>query len=245
MHGNVHQWCEYDATPSNGPQDALRRALRGGSFFSPPNFCCATNRFLEPLDFRQNNCGLRVARVRAAANSDRKAAEWLIARGAKFGYTDARSYHQIEAGELPVLPAGDLVLNSFKLVGGQLRSDEELARFRGLEFLSTIVLTDTAVSNDGVKYLAALPKLDKLYLSRTKITDIGLEHLRNATGLTTLHINETAVSDAGLVHLKNCKKLKVLWLQKTKVTAAGIDSLKKALPNCTIEWNSTASEPKK
>jgi hypothetical protein len=34
-------------------------------------------------------------------------------------------------------------------------------------------------------------------------------------------------------------------LQKTKVTAAGIDELKKALPQCTIESDEGAIDPKK
>jgi hypothetical protein len=38
--------------------------------------------------------------------------------------------------------------------------------------------------------------------------------------------------------------LKELYLQKTKVTLAGIEELRKALPQCKIEWDGGVIEPK-
>jgi len=48
--------------------------------------------------------------------------------------------------------------------------------------------------------------------------------------------NNPQVTDAGLIPFKDCKNLTLLTLQKTKVTAAGIEELRKALPQCKIEW---------
>ena len=39
--------------------------------------------------------------------------------------------------------------------------------------------------------------------------------------------------------------LELLNLRRTKLTAAGIDKLKKALPQCKIEWDGGAIEAKK
>jgi hypothetical protein len=55
--------------------------------------------------------------------------------------------------------------------------------------------------------------------------------------LTHVNLNETKVSDAVLAQLKDCKNLTIVNVQKTKVTAAGVDKLKKALPQCKIEWD--------
>ena len=52
-------------------------------------------------------------------------------------------------------------------------------------------------------------------------------------------------SDAGIKHLAGPTNLAAINLQKTKVTAAGIDELKKALPQCKIEWDGGAIEPGK
>jgi hypothetical protein len=70
-------------------------------------------------------------------------------------------------------------------------------------------LSGTAVTDDSLKHLAGLTKLEYLSLGGTPITDAGLEHLR------------------GLVHLKE--------LQCSKhVTDAGATKLKEVLPRTHI-----------
>jgi len=58
MHGNVHQWCDDEA-----------RVARGGSKYSPPEYCRAATRFVEnkPLH-RTNGSGLRLACVAVSKN---------------------------------------------------------------------------------------------------------------------------------------------------------------------------------
>ena len=63
--------------------------------------------------------------------------------------------------------------------------------------------------------------------------------------LTKVRASENQqLTDAGLANFKDCKNLDELNLQKTNVTAAGIDKLKKALPNCKIEWDGGLIESK-
>ncbi len=61
-------------------------------------------------------------------------------------------------------------------------------------------------------------------------------HFKDCKNLKELKLGMTQVTDAGLVHFKDCKNLKFLDLRKTKITAKGVEELKKALPNCRIEW---------
>ena len=75
-----------------------------------------------------------------------------------------------------------------------------------------------ALTDLFAKNLAGLTRLKKLSLAGATLTDAGVGHLKALTGLTTLN------------------------LRKTKVTARGIEGLKKALPECRIEWD--GAEPK-
>jgi hypothetical protein len=71
-------------------------------------------------------------------------------------------------------------------------------------------------------------------LSNTRVTDAGLKHLKEMTDLQTLHLGRTKVTDAGLEHLKGMTRLKHLDLRNTQVTEAGANGLKQALPNVRI-----------
>ena len=51
-----------------------------------------------------------------------------------------------------------------------------------------------------------------------------------------LDLDFSEVGDAGLIHLTGMTKLEELLLDYTEVTAEGVAKLKKALPNCKIEW---------
>ena len=76
-----------------------------------------------------------------------------------------------------------------------------------------------------------------------KITDEGLGALRDCKELTHLFLQSTEVGDAGMRQIKSCTNLTLLNLKKTKVTAQGIDELRKALPNCKIEWDGVNVSP--
>ncbi len=69
MHGNVHVWCDDEVAHPNDPSGATHRVLRGGSYWSPLEFCRAANRFVHLPSYRYSNIGLRVARVPVAAGA--------------------------------------------------------------------------------------------------------------------------------------------------------------------------------
>jgi hypothetical protein len=122
-----------------------------------------------------------------------------------------------------------------------------------------VQLMDTAVTDDDLRHLAAVPTIEYVNLSRTKITDAGLVHLRvcpklnmlqldgmsitdagleelsRHQGLQSLSLSNTKISDAGLVHLAKLPKLKELWLRGTAITDAGYKQLQAALPECEIQ----------
>jgi hypothetical protein len=76
-----------------------------------------------------------------------------------------------------------------------------------------------------------------LFLTDTNITDEGLKQLKRFFQLEILGLRAARVTDGGLVHLKELAKLKTLDLIDTKVTDAGINNLKMALPELEV-WKS-------
>ena len=122
----------------------------------------------------------------------------------------------------------------------------------------TLTIASQNVSDEGLRCLGSLPKLEWLELNDTQLTDAGLAHIEPLTGLKFLHIRNcavgdnglshlnglvtleqiildgTQVTDEGLVHLAPLKQLKYISLQGTRVTSRGIDELQEQLPNVHI-----------
>ena len=95
-------------------------------------------------------------------------------------------------------------------------------------------LSETHVTDAGLKELAGLKQLTTLDLFGTQVTDAGLKELAGLMQLTTLYLSETQVTDAGLKELAGLKQLTTLDLSYTRVTATGTAELGKALPHCKI-----------
>src|SRR5262249_40640908 len=80
-------------------------------------------------------------------------------------------------------------------------------------------------------------KLATLDLSNTEVTDAGMRDLASLEGLATLNLFGTQVTDAGLKNLSSLKNLISLQLGGTRVTIDGVVKLHKALPKCQIAWH--------
>ena len=84
------------------------------------------------------------------------------------------------------------------------------------------------------RLVCGLTNLAVLALSDTRITDSGLKHVSGLTELEVLSIDRTNITDAGLHNLMGLNKLEVLNLRRTKVTDDGVSKLHRALPGCKI-----------
>jgi Leucine-rich repeat (LRR) protein len=102
--------------------------------------------------------------------------------------------------------------------------DGGLDRLRGSP-VQQLDLSDTAVTNAGLRSLPELQHLQWLSLRGTKITDPGLVHLARVKELADLDLGQTAVTAAGLAHLRAKPELWVLHLTDTLVTDAGLENL--------------------
>jgi hypothetical protein len=100
----------------------------------------------------------------------------------------------------------------------------------GSNELRWVSLGNCPVTDDGLKNLPALPRLELLNLSQTRVTDAGLAHLARHTGLRHLLLARTAVTDTGLEHLKGLNQLEGLVVTRTNVTEAGVRRLQSLIP---------------
>ncbi|GGM90368.1 hypothetical protein GCM10010967_24200 [Dyadobacter beijingensis] len=97
-------------------------------------------------------------------------------------------------------------------------------------------LNDTRVTDGALQTIGQLTNLTRLNLENTVTGDAGVKNLAPLAQLQYLNLVGTEVTDAGLEALKTHKQLKRLYLWQSKVTLAGIENLRKALPDCEINF---------
>ena len=73
-----------------------------------------------------------------------------------------------------------------------------------------------------------------LNLSDTKITDAGLKDIAKLQQLTGLDLSGTKITDEGLKDIAKMQNLTTLYLLGTQITDAGAAELMKAMPKCEI-----------
>ena len=104
--------------------------------------------------------------------------------------------------------------------------DRGLRQIAGMTGLTRLYLTGTSISDDGLVSLAGLTNLTELSLHGTGISDAGLAHLAKLTNLHRLNLLGCNVSDSGLASLERMTGLEELTLYRTKVSNAGLDRLR-------------------
>jgi hypothetical protein len=108
---------------------------------------------------------------------------------------------------------------------------KHLAKLKSLRHLN---LFHNAVTDEGLEVLSAL-NLTTLDLSGTDVTDDGLRHLSAHTNLKCLSLTRTStVTDAGVPHLARLKNLTDLDISRTEITDAGAEKLREQLPKCRV-----------
>ncbi len=118
-----------------------------------------------------------------------------------------------------------LTLQSVELSGTDV-TDSDLKAFAKLP-LTELALSRTAITDEGVGNLAAMPTLRKLQLSRTQVTVGCLDHLGNLPELIEVDLPNELFTDENLPSLVQLSSLKSLDLGGSKVTDMGLVSLGK------------------
>lgn len=95
------------------------------------------------------------------------------------------------------------------------------------------------VDDGALPHLAHFSGLQELCLSNTRISDEGLRLLAGLRGLKRLYIYHTAISDAGLHNLTSLNWLKWLTCSGTYITEEGLNRFRQAMPECkavSFKW---------
>jgi serine/threonine protein kinase len=114
--------------------------------------------------------------------------------------------------------------------------DDDLKLLSGLSKLQEFGLASTQITGEGLKHLSWLSRLERFDLQETFIGDNGLEAFKDLTTIKTLRLRRTQITDAGVQKLAVLKNLEFVDLGDSKATRAGCEALKKALPNCQIDF---------
>ena len=119
-------------------------------------------------------------------------------------------------------------------------TDAGLKEIAGLKNLHFLLLAGTKVTDAGLKELAGLKNLQELDLDEVaEITDAGLKELAVLENLQSLNLRFTNVTDAGLKELAGLKNLLRVYCSGSHVTDAGEKQLRSALPKCEISHGMT------
>ncbi len=112
----------------------------------------------------------------------------------------------------------------------------------GLQQLScTSNLVNLEIPNSlGLGYAEFCPNIEKISSNGiSDFTDSDLAYLKGLTKLIDLTIVSDKVTDNGVKYLMGIKSLRQLTLFCPNVTEVGIEELRKALPQCRVEYDPT------
>lgn len=130
-------------------------------------------------------------------------------------------------------------LRLINLSGCKKITDNGLKHLKELPRLQELYLFETNIGDKGLSHLTESTYLEKVCLDGTKITDAGLKYMKKWEAIHMLHINSrNKLSDDGLDQLKHLTSLRELKVGKG-ITKDGIRRLKKEVPDCKVEMPGT------
>jgi hypothetical protein len=124
----------------------------------------------------------------------------------------------------------DASVQSISLAPCQRVTNDGLASVSEIAELRKLDLRTTSVSNEGLRFLGGLGKLQELQLGGLRslpggVNDEGLRVLAKLPQLQALYLWGEGFTDSGLVHLKAVPDLRVLWFQDTAVSGQDLSYL--------------------
>jgi serine/threonine protein kinase len=129
-------------------------------------------------------------------------------------------------------------LEGLDIAGATAISDEGLEYLAAFEHLRYLNANSLHVGNEGLAAIGRMANLNHLNIGRCKtLTSEGLRHLTTLRILRILVLNDTAFDDSGVTHLAQMGSLRLLRIENTRITDSGVAQLRQALPKCAIFWD--------
>jgi internalin A len=104
-------------------------------------------------------------------------------------------------------------------------TDDDLKHIGRLPKLQELFMSGKTITDRGMKHLTGLNKLRALFLSNTAVADVGLKDLAGLPELRSLRLADSPVNDQACKILADFQQLTVLDLFGTKITDAGAKHL--------------------
>ena len=107
--------------------------------------------------------------------------------------------------------------------------DADLAQLRDFSekqraTITTVVLSNTNINGECLRYLGFMPNLKALYANKTRVNDDApLEYLPKT--MEIINLDDTATGDVSIFKLKMAPRLYSVHLRKTGVTDHGVNIL--------------------
>lgn len=112
---------------------------------------------------------------------------------------------------------------------GQVVSDDQVRELKGLNHLEVLKLQRGAISGRGVQTLAELPLLKQLVLRDSPLGNEDVRFLAVSKSLRIFNAPHTHIGDEGIVHLSRIEHLELLRLGSDQViSATALKALKQA-----------------
>src|SRR5260370_11551978 len=113
-------------------------------------------------------------------------------------------------------------------LGGMVRRDDKMP---GCPVISVDLLPArnkdvTKFNDEHFSVLDSFPSLTFLSLSETEITNDGLKKLRGLKNLKGVRLDNTRITDAGMTEISEINTLTLLSLQDCRITTVGLRHLK-------------------
>ena len=100
--------------------------------------------------------------------------------------------------------------------------------------VTRVSLYDNKFTDDQTPLLLAFSELRELDVSRTALTDAGVRRLAALSRLVVLDVSGRPLSRETLRGFANCRELRELWIKDTGADAETVAFLKRELPACRI-----------
>ncbi len=165
---------------------------------------------------------------RGQINQDRLAAEWVLSVGGNVG-VDLPDGTRLEVKDQKELPDGPFALMNVSIQNLPQVTDDGLMNLRGCSQLASLYAYDTAITDQGLANLTdegrePLPNLKNLFIARTAVTGEGLSYLAESKELTYLDIESNPVSDGSI--LRRFRNLETVGIALTKIPAEDLSFLR-------------------
>lgn len=146
----------------------------------------------------------------------------IAARPIRVGGADAEEWTRDWDEVVELLESGSFTTLD---ANGQM-TDQMLERISAIEHVTTLGLSgSTALTDEGLRSLARMPRLSTLDASGCGIGDRALEIMPELRSVERLELAGTRITDAGVAHLRGCSRLEYVNLSGTATGDGAVEAL--------------------